>query len=337
MKGMIQMKTSALILAAALVFGGAAYLPAQYNTSSVINVYADSVTEGAYTYSVNTDGTVRIEKYSGTAETVTIPSTLGDKKVTVLGEYSFTNLKGVKRVTIPDTVTTLEHHTFFNNKTIEYVDIPDSVKSIGSSCFWACTALKTISVPDSVTFFDSLVFERCTSLTEAKLPAGLTRIPGMTFRYCTSLTTVKIPDSVTKIDYCSFQECPSLKSLTIPKNAGIDDYAVGFVSEGSAFKPVSGFTMYVYEGSKGEEYAKNSELSYKYAGSEVQPAGKKGDINGDGEINVTDISMAAAHVKGKKSLSASQIEKADVNGDGSVTVTDISLISAHVKGIKKLI
>ena len=60
----------------------------------------------------------------------------------------------------------------------------------------------------------------------------------------------------------------------------------------------------------------------------------KGDINKDGVVNVSDISMLAAHVKGIKKLS--DTSAADLNGDGNVNVTDISMLAAHVKGIKKL-
>ncbi|MBR0530579.1 MAG: leucine-rich repeat protein [Ruminococcus sp.] len=61
-----------------------------------------------------------------------------------------------------------------------------------------------------------------------------------------------------------------------------------------------------------------------------------GDVNGDGKVNVTDISKVAAHVKGIKKLDANFAAAADVNLDGKVNVTDISKIAAQVKGIKKI-
>ncbi|SEK22105.1 dockerin type I repeat-containing protein [Ruminococcus albus] len=63
---------------------------------------------------------------------------------------------------------------------------------------------------------------------------------------------------------------------------------------------------------------------------------KKGDVNGDGKINTTDLMKAAAHAKGKKLLTKEEFERADINGDGKVNNTDVTLIAAHVKG-KKLI
>lgn len=63
-----------------------------------------------------------------------------------------------------------------------------------------------------------------------------------------------------------------------------------------------------------------------------KPAAVKGDINGDGKVNVTDVSKAAAHIKGEKPLTADEIKNADINGDGKVNVADLAKIAAKVKG-----
>jgi hypothetical protein len=60
---------------------------------------------------------------------------------------------------------------------------------------------------------------------------------------------------------------------------------------------------------------------------------RNGDINGDGVTNVSDISMLAAHVKGKKDMYAEQQKYADINGDGRINVSDIALVAKIVKGL----
>ncbi len=62
----------------------------------------------------------------------------------------------------------------------------------------------------------------------------------------------------------------------------------------------------------------------------------KGDLNGDGMVNVTDVSKAAAHVKGTKPLDDASSAAADINDDGAVNVTDVSLLAACVKGLRTL-
>ncbi len=59
-----------------------------------------------------------------------------------------------------------------------------------------------------------------------------------------------------------------------------------------------------------------------------------GDINGDGTLNVTDISKAAAHIKSKRSIGEYEQVVADVNCDGKFNITDISKLAARIKGKK---
>lgn len=69
-------------------------------------------------------------------------------------------------------------------------------------------------------------------------------------------------------------------------------------------------------------------------GVAVSAAGKKvGDINGDGKVNITDLSKLAAHVKSVKLLDSSSMTRADINGDGRVNITDLSHLAAQVKGV----
>ena len=62
-----------------------------------------------------------------------------------------------------------------------------------------------------------------------------------------------------------------------------------------------------------------------------------GDADGDGNINVRDIAMVAAHIKGTKALDEKGSAAADANKDGKLDVTDIAMIAGHIKGIKALI
>ncbi|MBQ8965913.1 S8 family serine peptidase [Ruminococcus sp.] len=63
---------------------------------------------------------------------------------------------------------------------------------------------------------------------------------------------------------------------------------------------------------------------------------KKGDVNGDFNINVTDVTLAAAQVKSIRALEDYPYACADVNEDGDVNVTDLMIIAAHVKGIRAI-
>lgn len=68
-----------------------------------------------------------------------------------------------------------------------------------------------------------------------------------------------------------------------------------------------------------------------------KPKKGSGDVNGDGKINATDVTITAAHVKGKKPLTSDQKKRADVNGDGKVNAADVTGIANKIKPADKWI
>lgn len=62
----------------------------------------------------------------------------------------------------------------------------------------------------------------------------------------------------------------------------------------------------------------------------------KGDINGDGRVNTSDVGKANAHAKEAVLLTGHQFACADINGDGKVNTSDVGKINAHAKEKKLL-
>ncbi len=61
----------------------------------------------------------------------------------------------------------------------------------------------------------------------------------------------------------------------------------------------------------------------------------KGDVNGDGSINVIDALFVSQYTVGIRTLSSSQLAAADVNGDGQVTVVDALFIAQYTVGLRQ--
>lgn len=57
----------------------------------------------------------------------------------------------------------------------------------------------------------------------------------------------------------------------------------------------------------------------------------KGDINGDGKVNVVDVAKANAHAKKTVYIEDYELLCADINGDGKVNVVDVAKMNAHAK------
>ena len=74
--------------------------------------------------------------------------------------------------------------------------------------------------------------------------------------------------------------------------------------------------------------AANTYNSNKIATIGIKPDYILGDVNGDGEINVTDVMEITQQIIGKKPIT----EAADVNSDGEVTATDSQLLVKHILG-----
>lgn len=86
------------------------------------------------------------------------------------------------------------------------------------------------------------------------------------------------------------------------------------------------------------EYLKRFILSVLILGlmstNAITYAATKGDVNGDGKINILDATMVLNYVKGK--IPSIDKEAADVNNDGVVNILDATKILNVVKGIDTL-
>ncbi len=62
------------------------------------------------------------------------------------------------------------------------------------------------------------------------------------------------------------------------------------------------------------------------------PSVSRGDVNGDGRINVVDLASVKLHILGKTILTGDKYNRADVNGDSKVNVIDLASVKLHILG-----
>lgn len=87
-------------------------------------------------------------KYSGEAETVSIPSC-----ITGIGLGAFAHHSELKCVAIPSSVKEIGYHAF-DGTGLQQVIIPDSVTSIGTGAFHYCNSLTTVTLPSGMKYSD---------------------------------------------------------------------------------------------------------------------------------------------------------------------------------------
>ena len=133
---------------------------------------------GKWTYSVNDDNEVSINKYTQITDftEVVIPETINGMKVTRIGDEAFKGSDVLKSITIPSGVTSIGVEAFAGCINLISLTIPDSVASIGEFAFYKCSVLTSITILDGVTSIGDYAFAACVNLKKTTIPRSVTSI-----------------------------------------------------------------------------------------------------------------------------------------------------------------
>ena len=181
----------------------------------------------------------------------------------------------------------------------------------------------------------------------AKDVAGIVTIPekaggytvtGVGYNACYErelMTELHLPATLTKIGKSAFESCYNLKNVYIPvsqplqftdaygelmeESMGHNDafYRVGEGDDGEGFA-----TLHVPAGSRS---AWNIYPWNEWFRTIIDDIVMPGDVNGDGIVNIVDVTMTIDHILGK-SPEGFNAEAADVNGDKTVNIVDVTSI-----------
>ncbi len=238
------------------------------------------------------DGVTNIGSYAFESCTALTSVVIGND-VTSIGDGAFSTCSSLTGITIPESVTSIGNVAFSscsklkeicvdeNNENyssdengilyskdkttliccpagteLTKLTIPDSVISIEYGGFRNCTSLTNVIVGNGVISIGAHAFRNCSKLISVTLGNSITNISDSTFRNCKKLTSVIIPDSVTSISVNAFYYCTSLASVIIPDS--VTSIAPGVFDSCS-----DGFTIYGYEGSYAETYAKERGIAFE--------------------------------------------------------------------------
>ena len=235
-------------------------LPLSAVTAFAVEPWSDDPTadDGTYKYAYeeNEDGdgdTVTITKFLGPVDsakapdpyTITVPTKLDGRKVTGLGESSFSGIYSsdhqkdstllsfcnqIQSVTIPESVTSIGKSAFEHCSKLDSLTIKGVATSIGAYAFASCTSLTSLSLVGNFQTIGEQAFAYC-GMTSLTTDADITSIGEYAFSHCTSLTSLSLTGSVQTIGYQAFACCTSLTSLSLTGDIQkIGDYAFGYCS-----------------------------------------------------------------------------------------------------------
>ena len=238
------------------------------DTNSDTNTDTDTKSDPDYEYSINNDNTVTITKYKGSEAVVFVPDTINGKKVTAIGEESFSGNNGLISVTVSEGITQIDQYAFYNCSSLTSVSLPASTVTVGVGIFSDCPSLTKIGVDSdnpALTVYDDVLYDKssnelvkcptnkdsveilsgtasigpdafsnCKSLKVIRIPSGVTFIDKWAFDGCSGLTKVYLPASVCKIDDKAFDKCTALTDVYyegINKDSFFDSIDVGQTNE----------------------------------------------------------------------------------------------------------
>ena len=261
--------------------------------------------------------------------------------VTSIGGGAFFCCSSLTSIEIPAGVTSIGNSAFEGCSSLTSIEIPASVISIGGSAFDYCSNLNTIycyknSTADKYTSYPSTATKvylddvtttesttESTSVTETTTETTTTvenlfnfnsstgtitgysgsekvvnipsNIGGVevkvigenAFKNNTDIETVIIPEGISSIEDFAFYKCTGLKYVSIPES-------VTSVSE-DGFYRCGALNVTCKKGSTADN------ISLYPSGSTIVYYVEKGDINGDGSIDMRDVIILMKYVTGKVS------------------------------------
>ena len=258
-----------------------------------LHAFADTYyTYGGYTYTKADGNNIIIFAVDADDYSkVSFPNNIDDNLVYAVGDFAFSGDEKLTEVSCEKILA----FSFENCKNLTSFKLSPSVQYLGIGAFDSCTALTSFDWAD----------------------CQVDEILTQTFYKCTSLEYMELPDSVTEIYPHAFAGCTSLKEITIGRN-------VTEISD-TAFKDDDQLTIACWEDSYAYQYAVDHNIPVRFL-HEV----KLGDANGDGSVNINDVTAIQAHKAEMSFLTDLQQLAADVNYDGKVDIEDATLMQSYL-------
>lgn len=295
-----------------------------------------------------------------------VPAEIEGYPVTKIGPAAFSFCPELLEITLPDTLTFIDDDAFVNCTALESINIPEGVHTIWEDAFSGCTSLTEIELPSTLTTLGNFAFSGCDNLTSINIPDGVTSMgvgalgscPALTeisvpgslavledalFAGSTGLETVHLSEGITEISDSVFFCCDNLKEITIPASvtkigntvfsySGVEE--IHFLGDAPSFSEEAFYdlTATVYYPAGNDTWTQD--VMQNYCGNiawKEETSILKGDVNGDGRINIGDVSKLYGYIKKTTSLSEEALQAAEFTGDGRINIGDVSKLYAYIK------
>ena len=267
----------------------------------------------------------------------------------------------VETVCIGEQIALIGAHAFAQCRSLCRVILPESLREIGAYAFNECAQLKQIHLPQGLEIIADNAF-RGTALEAAVIPASVQRIGDYAFLTETDcMNDICILNPETEFGTSAFGKY-GLTSIFQGLHLTVYGYAdstarkyMSTLAPDTVFVPISGqcgdHAFWAYNASEKALHIYGSGLLYAYpagaepwAGLEIRQRYGiletepylRGDVNGDGEVNIADAVLLARLIAEDPELPASilRTKAADLNSDSIVTLTDHAALLRRLANIR---
>ncbi len=228
----------------------------------------------------------------------------------------------LKSFTLPQSLKRIGKHAF-DGCTVSNITFPDSLDTINEYAFTDCSGLTSLVLPKHIKKVGHNAFMNCTSLKYLYLPNSIEELWGANFKNCKALERVNCD-----IENPSIIEVRRTEGISpLNEGGGLFDWNW----EGGLMRPDDDLgvpyycTWYVPFGCS-EAYRALSEDNGKWFRNSwtLVEKPREADSNGDSQLNADDITEMVGYIINDPSEDF-VFEVSDLNKDGEVDVTDISI------------
>ena len=287
--------------------------------------------------------------YCTNLKNINIPS-----GVTHIGNYAFAECHQLQGMTLNPALQFIGEAAFLNCKSLSSISIPDAITTIRSNTFYNCSNLTSLNL-NNVTTFGERSFAGCHKLTELDLTKADSIGEAAFFGgsvYCVASSNIYGYDSLyLSISYreegwaTAETTLGSLKKITLGENVTLlnERTFVGHVLDTitcwAPAPPIFSrtdnrdwvFSTQVYDSTVLRvpqvlinDYREAYNWS-RFANIEGMNIMGNGDVNGDGQLTIGDITALIDMLLNTQAGNGNPINS-DVNGDGNITIGDITVL-----------
>ncbi len=273
-------------------------------------------------------------------------------KVTTVEKNTFSGCVNLESIDLHDKIESIGDYAFLNCVTMKSLSIPSSVKKIGDYAFSGCSDLESISVsPDNKFYYasdgvlykethwaggnvtkDLVSYPAGRKGEDYTVPEGVQKILKGAFSSCKNLRSVTVQNGTEQLETYAFCDSDSLEKVTLSSSVWIIE---------RNFDNCPNLTVYAEKTDKIEEYIsklgekdfKNFVLTEKTEEPEKKDKVTTGDINADGKIDITDLSLLSLYLIGDREFTDIQKQAADTDKNGKTELPDLATFRQYLSKV----